>query len=153
MKISKRSKITSSKEGIDGILNKLGGQAAFRRELMDAVDSYPGIEDDIEELADMMYGSYKGVISIEELESAIEYMIDDVLESTEAVNSSYSPELLNDLVNYYSSFDTMSYEEIWDEIVVRYNNEALANDVLESLDHEEDVDLVDEEGAYDVYSS
>lgn len=47
----------------------------------------------------------------------------------------------------------MSYEEIWDEIVVSYNNEALANDVLESLDHEEDVDLVDEEGAYDVYSS
>lgn len=80
-------------------------------------------------------------------------MIDDVLESTEAANSSYSPELLNDLVNYYRSFDTMSSEEIWDEIVVRYNNEALANDVLESLDREEDVDLVDEEGAYDVYSS
>lgn len=141
------------KEGIDGILNKLGGPATFRGELMATIDAYPGIEDDIEELADMMYGSYKGAISIEELESAIEYMIDDVLESTEAVNSSYSPELLDDLVNFYSSFDTMSYEEIWDEIVVRYNNEALANDVLESLDHEEDVDLVDEEGAYDVYSS
>lgn len=85
------------KEGIDGILNKLGGQAAFRRELMDAVDAYPGIEDDIEELADMMYGRYKGVVSIEELESAIEYMIDyeikerkpknDVVESSKSLNS------------------------------------------------------------------
>lgn len=71
----------------------------------------------------------------------------------EVINSSYSPDLLNDLVNYYRSFDTMSSEEIWDEIVAEYNNEDLANDVLESLDHEEDVDLADEEGAYDVYSS
>lgn len=71
----------------------------------------------------------------------------------EVINSSYSPDLLNDLVNYYRPFDTMSSEEIWDEIVTEYNNEDLANDVLESLDHEEDVDLADEEGAYDVYSS
>ena len=68
-------------------------------------------------------------------------------ESTEAINSGYSPDLLNDLVNYYRSFDTMSSEEIWDEIVAEYNNEDLANDVLESLDD------YDEEGAYDVYSS
>lgn len=74
-------------------------------------------------------------------------------ESTEVVNSGYSPELLNELVNYYRSFDNMSSGEIWDEIVAEYNNEDLANDVLESLDHEEDFDLVDEEGAYDVYSS
>ena len=71
----------------------------------------------------------------------------------EVINSSYSPDLLNDLVNYYRPFDTMSSEEIWDEIVAEYNNEDLANDVLESLDHEEDLDLADEEGAYDVYSS
>lgn len=71
----------------------------------------------------------------------------------EVINSSYSPDLLNDLVNYYRPFDTMSSEEIWDEIVAEYNNEDLANDVLESLDHEEDLDIVDEEGAYDVYSS
>lgn len=133
----------SINEDIDGTLNKLGGPETFRSELMATIEAYPGIEDDIEELADMMYGSYKGVISIEELESAIEYMIDDVLESTEAANSSYSPELLNDLVNYYSSFDTMSYEEIWDEIVVKYNNEALANDVIESLDNDEE-DFEDE---------
>lgn len=74
-------------------------------------------------------------------------------ESTEVINSGYSPDLLNDLVNYYRPFDTMSSEEIWDEIVAEYNNEDLANDVLESLDHEEDLDIVDEEGAYDVYSS
>ena len=74
-------------------------------------------------------------------------------EYTEVVNSGYSPELLNELVNYYRPFDNMSSGEIWDEIVAEYNNEDLANDVLESLDHEEDVDLADEEGAYDVYSS
>ena len=128
----------SINEDIDGTLNKLGGPETFRSELMATIEAYPGIEDDIEELADMMYGSYKGVISIEELESAIEYMIDDVLESTESVNSSYSPDLLNDLVNYYSSLDTMSYEEIWDEIVLKYNNEYLANDVIESLDNDEE---------------
>ena len=126
------------KEGIDGTLNKLGGPAAFRRELMATIDAYPGIEDDAMELADMMYGGYEDVVSIWELEDAIEYMIDDVLESTEAVNSSYSPELLNELVNYYSSFDTMSYEEIWDEIVLKYNNKNLANDVIESLDNDEE---------------
>ena len=133
----------SINEGIDGILNKLGGPAAFRRELTAVVDAYPGIEDDAMELADMMYGGYEDVVSIWELEDAIEYMIDDVLESTEAVNSSYSPELLNELVNYYSSFDTMSYEEIWDEIVLKYNNEDLANDVIESLDNDEE-DFEDE---------
>lgn len=76
------------------------------------------------------------------------------LESTEVVNSGYSPDLLNDLVNYYSSFDTMSSEEIWDEIVARYNNEYLANDVLESLDgYGEDFDFADEEDEYDIYGS
>lgn len=128
----------SINEGIDSTLNKLGGPAAFRRELMATIDAYPGIEDDAMELADMMYGGYEDVVSIWELEDAIEYMIDDVLESTEAVNSSYSPELLNELVNYYSSFDTMSYEEIWDEIVLKYNNKNLANDVIESLDNDEE---------------
>lgn len=65
----------------------------------------------------------------------------DVLGSTEILNSRYSPDLLNDLVNYYRSFDTMPSEEIWDEIVAKYNNEDLANDVLESLDdYEEDLD-------------
>lgn len=68
---------------------------------------------------------------------------DDILESTEVVNSGYSPDLLNDLVNYYSSFDTMSSEEIWDEIVARYNNEYLANDVLESLDGYNEDDMLE----------
>lgn len=61
--------------------------------------------------------------------------------STEVLNYRYSPDLLNDLVNYYRSFDIMPSEEIWDEIVAKYNNEDLANDVLESLDdYEEDLD-------------
>lgn len=68
---------------------------------------------------------------------------DDILESTEVVNSGYSPDLLNDLVNYYSSFDTMSSEEIWDEIVARYNNEYLANDVLEALDGYNEDDMLE----------
>lgn len=72
---------------------------------------------------------------------------DDILESTEVVNSSYSPELLSDLVNHYRSFDTMSSEEIWDEIVAKYNNEDLANDVLESLDNDEE-DPEDEFGEW-----
>ena len=66
--------------------------------------------------------------------------------------SQYSPDLLNDLVNYYRSFDTMPSEEIWDEIVAKYNNEDLANDVLESLDdYEEDLDFAGEENEYDIY--
>ena len=85
------------------------------------------------------YNSYTGFADDED-----EY--DGILESTEVVNSGYSPDLLNDLVNYYSSFDTMSSEEIWDEIVARYNNEYLANDVIESLDgYGEDFDFADEE--------
>lgn len=72
--------------------------------------------------------------------------------STEVLNYRYSPDLLNDLVNYYRSFDTMPSEEIWDEIVAKYNNEDLANDVLESLDdYEEDLDFADEENEYDIY--
>lgn len=67
---------------------------------------------------------------------------DRILESTEVVNSSYSPDLLNDLVNHYRSFDTMPYEEIWDEIVAEYNNEDLANDVLESLDDYEEDNII-----------
>lgn len=46
----------------------------------------------------------------------------------------------------------MPSEEIWDEIVAKYNNEDLANDVLESLDdYEEDLDFADEENEYDIY--
>lgn len=41
----------------------------------------------------------------------------------------------------------MSSEEIWDEIVAKYNNEDLANDVLESLDNDEE-DPEDEFGEW-----
>ena len=113
--------------------------------------SYADYETESEQDAWDWFNSYTGFADEEDEYDDILY--DDILESTQAINSGYSPDLLNDLVNYYRSFDTMSSEEIWDEIVAEYNNEDLANDVLESLDHEEDLDLVDEEGAYDVYSS
>ena len=111
--------------------------------------SYADYETESEQDAWDWFNSYTGFADEEDEE----YEYYDILESTEVINSGYSPDLLNDLVNYYRSFDTISSEEIWDEIVAEYNNEDLANDVLESLNHEEDLDLVDEEGAYDVYSS
>ena len=111
--------------------------------------SYADYETESEQDAWDWFNSYTGFADEEDEE----YEYYDILESTEVINSGYSPDLLNDLVNYYRPFDTMSSEEIWDEIVAEYNNEDLANDVLESLDHEEDVDLADEEGEYDVYSS
>ena len=45
------------------------------------------------------------------------------------------PDLLNELANYYSSFDTLSLEEIWDEIYVRYEDEDLANDVVAEVEN------------------
>lgn len=53
--------------------------------------------------------------------------------------SGYSPDLLQELVNEYSSYDTssgnyMTLDEIWDDIVNRYGDEDLANDVLEAID-------------------
>lgn len=83
-------------------------------------------ETENEKIAWDWYNSYTGFADDDDF--------DDILESTEVVNSGYSPDLLNDLVNYYSSFDTMSSEEIWDEIFNTYHNEALADDVLDGLD-------------------
>lgn len=60
-------------------------------------------------------------------------------------SSSYTPDMLDELINYYSSQDTMSYEDIWDEIVNQYHNEALADDVLDGLD--------ELEAEHDVYSA
>lgn len=50
----------------------------------------------------------------------------------------YTPDILDELINFYSSQDTMSYEDIWDEIVNLYHNESLADDVLEGIDDEND---------------
>ena len=59
---------------------------------------------------------------------------DDILESTGVVNSEYTPDILDELINFYSSQDTMSHADIWDEIFNTYHNEALADDVLDGLD-------------------
>ena len=121
------------------------------KDLYEPDASYADYETESESDAWDWFNSYTGFADEEDEYDDILY--DDILESTEVINSGYSPDLLNDLVNYYRSFDNMSSEEIWDEIVAEYNNEDLANDVLESLDHEEDADFADEDGEYDVYSS
>lgn len=56
---------------------------------------------------------------------------DDIYLAT-AVTASYSPDVLDELVNYYSQFE-LSSEEIWDQIVAQYEDEDLADDVLEAL--------------------
>ena len=121
------------------------------KDLYEPDASYADYETESESDAWDWFNSYTGFADEEDEYDDILY--DDILESTEVINSGYSPDLLNDLVNYYRSFDNMSSEEIWDEIVAEYNNEDLANDVLESLDHEEDADFANEDGEYDVYSS
>ena len=60
----------------------------------------------------------------------------------------YDPYLLDELINYYSMQDTMNLSDIWDEIVDRYGDEALANDVIESIDDSDDI-----YSSCDVYSS
>lgn len=53
------------------------------------------------------------------------------------VEASYDPETLNDLVNYYSSFymdNPNDVDWIWDDIVGRYVDEDLANDVIAQLE-------------------
>lgn len=69
----------------------------------------------------------------------------DSADKYDIYSSSYTPDMLNELINYYSSQDTMSYEDIWDEVVNQYHNESLADDVLDGLDELEAED--------DIYSS
>lgn len=61
------------------------------------------------------------------------------LDDNSNIYSSYDPDILDELVNFYYGQDTMTYEDIWDEIVNKYHNEALADDVLEGIDAEKDV--------------
>ena len=105
------------------------------KDMYEPDEAYADYETENEQDAWDWFNSYNGFADDDDF--------DDILESTEVVNSGYSPDLLNDLVNYYSSFDTMSSEEIWDEIVARYNNEYLANDVLESLDGYNEDDMLE----------
>lgn len=57
-----------------------------------------------------------------------------VTESTKLL-SNYSPDELTDLVNeYYWEYSPETHERIWNEIMDRFEDEALANDVLASLE-------------------
>lgn len=55
------------------------------------------------------------------------------------------PDLLDDLVNYYASFDTMSPADIWEEIYNKYKDENLADEVIESLENDNPYDQEDED--------
>jgi len=64
---------------------------------------------------------------------AEQYCQKDV-ESCSKITASYSYATYNDLVNYYSTIDTMSTGEIWDEVYNRYNDENLANDIVADIE-------------------
>lgn len=53
------------------------------------------------------------------------------------IKCSYNPNLLDELVNRYRSFDTYSTDEIWDEVYNEYGDESLADDVVESLTYDD----------------
>lgn len=84
-------------------------------------------ETENEKVAWDWYNSYTGFADDE----------DDIFENineNSIYGSSYTPDILDELIIYYSSQDTMSYADIWDEIFNTYHNEALADDVLDGLD-------------------
>ena len=87
-----------------------------------------------------------------DIESHIYRLQEDVVEeSTNITAARYNPSILDELVNYYSQQDMMDEDDIWNEIVNKYHNEDLANDVLDSIDYGGD-DYY-EDGYDDVYSA
>lgn len=77
----------------------------------------------------------------------------DSADKYDIYSSSYTPDMLNELINYYSSQDTMSYEDIWDEVFNQYHNESLADDVLDGLDELEAEDDIYSAAEYSDYKS
>ena len=58
-----------------------------------------------------------------------------IFQKAEELDESYTPDLLNDLVNEFMwDYSPETHEEIWNTIVQRYEDEALANDVLAELE-------------------
>lgn len=52
-----------------------------------------------------------------------------------SIKEDYTPDLLDDLVSQYESeYSTETHSDIWDEILNRYHDEELANDVLAALE-------------------
>lgn len=50
------------------------------------------------------------------------------------VFATYNYNVFDELVNYYASMDTMSLDDIWDDIYNQYNDENLANDVVAEIE-------------------
>lgn len=47
----------------------------------------------------------------------------------------YTPDLLDDLVSQYEAeYSVETHSDIWDEILNKYHDEELANDVLAALE-------------------
>lgn len=129
------------------------------------------IDEPVEDIIDAFSDAeYRGDIRIpERMQLDSEYRNDDIYSVSHIVNNDpslnpeanhnrilgsksfgepYDPYLLDELINYYSMQDTMNLSDIWDEIVDRYDDEALANDVIESIDDSDDI-----YSSCDVYSS
>lgn len=129
------------------------------------------IDEPVEDIIDAFSDAeYRGDIRIpERMQLDSEYRNDDIYSVSHIVNNDpsldpeanhnrilgsksfgepYDPYLLDELINYYSMQDTMNLSDIWDEIVDRYGDEALANDVIESIDDSDDI-----YSSCDVYSS
>lgn len=49
------------------------------------------------------------------------------------VKCSYNPNLLDELVNQYSTCGNCSTDQVWDEVYNEYGDESLADDVVEAL--------------------
>lgn len=85
---------------------------------------------------------YDGTFKFESTDPDAEYdygqlCSSEKIDKKDVIETSYDPETLNDLVNYYSSFymdNPHDVDWIWDDIVGRYVDEDLANDVLAQLE-------------------
>ena len=71
---------------------------------------------------------------LDRAKSYAEEYVDDKVNACGNVMASYDYQTFDELSNYYSSMDTMSLGDIWDEVNNRYNDEALANDVVSEVE-------------------
>ena len=89
MELDESKSIKESEKSIDDILDMLGGHLKFYEFLKDIIEAYPGIEDDIDEIVSVIWDEDMGVTE-DELASAIEYIIDDVLDESKSIKESPS---------------------------------------------------------------
>lgn len=86
-RLGESKSIKESLKSIDDILDTLGGHTKFYEFLKDTIESHPGIEDDIDEIVSIIWDEDMG-INEEELASAVEYIIDDVLDESKSIKES-----------------------------------------------------------------